>query len=534
VIPKPAVNTTLLLCLTRCRVATTFEKYVSPCNTPLDYEDPSAGTTDVAYIKYESKKGTGQDIIFNPGILHLDPLRKNPLIRLGGPGASGVDYPIRGKSYFIRTFRSDYNFVSFDPRGVNNTGPVLSCGLEKRASHTSPYQEQWAQAKANGQYCTKYNAKTKALYAGTVANVKDMMHFTELQAKANGHPDSPKAKIWYYGVSYGTLLDQTLATLYPARLGLMILDSNVYGIQHYQGYEPSAVLDTDKIFKFSFKYCYEAGPSLCPLASNANSPWDIERRYQNILQQLGEEPYITPNSTNIFTRHEAEMQAFLAMYSPRKGFYTLARQIANLEAGDLSELSELSDILHNISRDGITPSASEAGAYKDKNDVRQLIDCIDTARNYALHSLRDYHSAIAEIFSTSRYGAEAMAYSNPLLCAGITLPPPKSQLFPGFRRTNTSVPILFINNSADPITPMAAAVKMAKFFEGARVLRMDAPGHSMLSMPSECVKVYARKYLRSGELPLEGEFSCGVDIWGKEVFEEGRWRFESVRAARRK
>jgi len=126
---------------------------------PLDYANPDLGTTDVAFIKYESANGTGQDILFNPG----------------GPGGSGVKSLIDFKDDFVKLFGTDYNFVSFDPRGVNNTGPVLSCGGKAQAnSVSSPLAQQWAQTKANGEYCAAFNANSSALYAGTSAVVQDM------------------------------------------------------------------------------------------------------------------------------------------------------------------------------------------------------------------------------------------------------------------------------------------------------------------------------------------------------------------------
>lgn len=38
---------------------------------PLDYADESAGTTNIAFIKYQGGDGSGPDILYNPGMVIL-------------------------------------------------------------------------------------------------------------------------------------------------------------------------------------------------------------------------------------------------------------------------------------------------------------------------------------------------------------------------------------------------------------------------------------------------------------------------------
>ncbi|KAF2675993.1 hypothetical protein K458DRAFT_380656 [Lentithecium fluviatile CBS 122367] len=479
---------------------------------PLDYANPSVGTTNVAFIKYEFANSTGQSILFNPG----------------GPGASGVVGLIGLVGEFTATFGTDYNFVSFDPRGVNNTGPAISCSNSVQHNPSLPLVEQWAQAQANGEICTAANNGTNASYAGTSAVVQDMMHFTELEAAACGK-DPAEAKIWYYGVSYGTVLGQTLAAMYPNRLGRIILDANVYGVEHYQGFVPSAAEETDDAFGFFFNYCYEAGPELCPLAGNATSAVAIEQRYQAFLKKLEQEPLVIkgdPQGT-VITRNLMANVAFKAMYVPRQGFYALARAIVGLEKGDTSETPVVSKLI-GLSAEiaDVLPSETDVEpAPATRDDGLQLITCIDTAGRYALKSSQDYVNAVRGVESDSVYGLPITA--NFLLCTGLNIAPPASQFFPGFASIQTSVPILFVGTTGDPVTPLSSAHKMSEYFPGSAVLTQVAPGHSFLAVPSECTLGHVRAYMKDAALPEAGT-QCDVGSQGGMVFEAGKEAFESV------
>jgi hypothetical protein len=47
-----------------------FDEYLcANLEVPLDYADEKAGTTNIAFIKYQGGDGSGPDIIFNPGML---------------------------------------------------------------------------------------------------------------------------------------------------------------------------------------------------------------------------------------------------------------------------------------------------------------------------------------------------------------------------------------------------------------------------------------------------------------------------------
>jgi hypothetical protein len=109
-----------------------------------------------------------------------------------------------------------YNIIGFDPRGVNNSGPALTCFGEDEASRAieneystqfirsvdgkseRSMRYQFAASTAFGKWCTKFNENTHAKYASTVAVAQDMAHYTKMVAKASGK-DPKQAKLNYYG-----------------------------------------------------------------------------------------------------------------------------------------------------------------------------------------------------------------------------------------------------------------------------------------------------------------------------------------------
>lgn len=335
----------------------------------------------------------------------------------------------------LSDFGSDYNLISFDPRGVNNSGIRVTCfpgelknvATYSQRSATVPRPELYQSNKAYGQFCTKANEKTNAKYAGTVATVQDMMHFVSLRAEEKGAKDPSKAKIWYYGVSYGTVIGQTLAALYPDRIGRMVISGNVDSVEHYQGSVPSAVADTDKAYKDFFSTCFDAGPDRCAFHGNSTSAEDIEFRYLALLQRLREAPSIQNTNTSIVVHTDYSVAgiAFKNMYDPMNQWPKLAIVLKALE--DNVEIEYYQDWL------SLMPEADEISPYDEaaEGEALQLITCVDVNKNYTLENYEDYLDVAERFKRASYYFGDQLSRENLLMCAGMDISPPKSQTFNG-------------------------------------------------------------------------------------------------------
>ncbi|KAJ4373082.1 hypothetical protein N0V83_003373 [Neocucurbitaria cava] len=503
---------------------------------PLDYAEPDIGTTIIAFIRQEATNGTGHDILFNPG----------------GPGGSGVDYILSGGGDKIIELTGGKNgVVSFDPRGVNNSGIALTCFPDDPDARDAYYSsmntdlptlnEDYYQAIALGQWCTQANNGTYARYAGTSAVVQDMMHFTELQAALNGDEKPEESQIWYYGASYGTVIGHTLAMLYPDRIGRIVVDANVNSENWFNGLVRTSVETSDDGYDWFFKLCAEAGLGKCAFAGNSSSGDDIKKRFDSLLTRLEKAPVVSndttsPSGPQIITKSRVLNVGFGTLYSPVSQWPLLAAGLYFLEKDNATGWIEVEQALSEPTNPGPFNYTSIAA-----QETLTFITAVDAAGRYPIKDVDDFIKVAGEIEKESVYAGENYVETNILINAGLKLSPPKSQYFSGkssqvksrpssthpsdsflcerkpandgqkgFKQTNTSTPILFINTSADPITPLASAKHMSTYFPGSVVLVQNSPGHSWTAIGSSCVEGHLASYLADATLPKEGTV-CETD-----------------------
>ena len=81
-------------------------------------------------------------------------------------------------------------------------------------------------------------------------------------------------KLTYLGESFGTLIGQTYANLFPRRVRAMALDGIVDPVASAAGTEAvlaSGLADTDRVFREFLRLCEAAGPDRCALAGHGTS-----------------------------------------------------------------------------------------------------------------------------------------------------------------------------------------------------------------------------------------------------------------------
>jgi pimeloyl-ACP methyl ester carboxylesterase len=215
----------------------TLQAFGSQCAdliVPLDYSKPNGKKISLAVSRLKHS---------SPDSKYQGPMLVNP----GGPGGSGLIYSVFGEGSFVPGDGDlTYDWIGFDPRGVGDSKPALTCDPKFFGYDRPPYKpttkaigQAWLNRSANyAKACKNSQAGKYGLldHVKTTDSVNDM----ESLRKALNYP-----KVSLYGFSYGTYLGQVYASLHPDRVNRFVFD----GVVDPRGVWYQANLDQDVAFE---------------------------------------------------------------------------------------------------------------------------------------------------------------------------------------------------------------------------------------------------------------------------------------------
>jgi pimeloyl-ACP methyl ester carboxylesterase len=174
---------------------------------PVDWYRPNGPTVTLSLVR---KKAT--DTQHRLGTVVLGP---------GGPGLSGVGM-VGNSMQFSTDVQSRYDVIGYDSRGIGESDPITcdTTGLTVPTAYPTDEQQFQQIVRFNQAYFQSCRRLTGPVFdhLDTLSNARDM----EALRIALGED-----KLSFYGASYGTMLGQTYAMLYPNRVGRWVLDSNM-------------------------------------------------------------------------------------------------------------------------------------------------------------------------------------------------------------------------------------------------------------------------------------------------------------------
>ncbi|MEU2266373.1 alpha/beta fold hydrolase [Streptomyces olindensis] len=435
---------------------------------PLDWDDPKGDTIDLALIRARAGDTSRRigSLIFN----------------FGGPGGSGItSLPSFAEDY--ETLRTRYDLVSFDPRGVGRSAPVI-CENDQQLD---AYFQQDATPDDDAER-TELLDNTREFNEACEQNSKKMLPHVRTTDAARDldlmRQVLGDGKLHYFGISYGTELGGVYAHLFPKRVGRAVFDAVVDPTQNAEQGSLGQAKGFQRALDNFAQDCVSKAEE-CPIGTSVQ---DVKNRIARLLEDLDSRPIpgVFPRE---LTQTAATSGIAQALYSQDFWEY-LTQGLQQAYAGDGSILLLLSDSMNG---------REENGEYSNLAAANTAINCADDKPRYDTafveRKLPEFRAASA-LFGD--YLAWGMISCTDWAVPGAADHPDVSA--PG------SAPILVVGNTGDPATPYEGARKMVDALgEGVGVeLTYQGQGHGAYDSENKCVRGAVNGYLLDGKVPRAG------------------------------
>ncbi|KAL2075426.1 hypothetical protein VTL71DRAFT_369 [Oculimacula yallundae] len=553
---------------------------------PMDYNRPLNASAEnpkvnIALVLVPGKhKGSRQ--------ASTSPLLLNP----GGPGGSGAQFAFMAGRMLQKIVGEDQDIIGFDPRGIGATTPRADCfsfpiaGSNGDPSEASSedyirgnfHRTMWQTAgrdggvvnssvdtlqkldlrartlaKLCGEKDAVYGNNSILKYVHTPSVAHDMLSIVDawddwrkrigdiddLELDENKNTDQPtsslstKGKLVYWGFSYGTLLGATFAAMFPDRVGRVIVDGVVDADHYVSPVWRGSIQDADTISSSFSYYCHKA-QSNCELYRSGDTVSSIEDRFQAVIERIKDHPVtmIHPQSQQplVISLSQIRMILFSTLYAPNSGFTLVAWIFDRLSRGDDEVLAQIFRL-----QEPEQFCTADLPAEMFLNEAQIAIMCSD--KRYPFNdSLPELQATYEKMANESSWADVWMTIM--ISCDGYPVkaidPPMRWDDHPSHKADpiKTAFPLLFISNTADPVTPLAAGVKMARKFVDAGLIEQHSMGHCSIASVSKCTIGLIRAYLREGKVPphpvkggkgrelVDGEWTkCDADEYPFHPFE---------------
>jgi len=439
---------------------------------PLSYRDPTGARIQLAVGRLPAadqshKLGT---LFYNPG----------------GPGNPGRIPPVLTSELHQR-----FDLVGFDPRGVGAsttahcfTSPDQLAILQRVAAQfpmtPDQAQRQIADVLTVDQLCAE-NAGPLFNHMSTANVARDL---DRLRAAVGSPMQS------YYGLSYGTVLGETYANLFPDRVGAIVLDAVDDPVNWTTGYRPAdayvpfsvrlaADLGAQQALRSFFTAC--AADARCVFRAPGT---DLTAKFNNTLDRLTAGPVVI---TDPATGRPATIR-----YQD-----VIARSIQYLT--EAANSPEFATFLQAVS----TAPAALAANTAPTPIITQFDSLLGGGATQCADALNPADPAawprIAPV--TDQRARGFGPYYTYLSLPCVRFPSADPDHYAGPWNRHTAHPVLLLGNSqGDPETPYEGAERTTALLGNARLLTLNTFGHGSLGR-SQCVDDAVDAYFVHGRLP---------------------------------
>jgi pimeloyl-ACP methyl ester carboxylesterase len=441
---------------------------------PLDSARPHGPTISLAVIRYRPHTRA-------PRIGSL-------FVNFGGPGVAGVATLKAAPMAMLKALsRGRFDVVSWDPRGTGESTHVR-CFANARAQ-VRFWGRDWSvptTTSASRRYVVK-----------TVAFVHRCVALTGRLAAHDSTADTARdldylrrlvgdRRLTYLGISYGTVIGQTYANMFPGRVRAMVLDGVVDPVAFTTSTEAqiaNGVSNSDLVFSKFESLCQRAGLARCALAGHG----PVAARVSRLLSRLRRGPVPAPHAAppRRLSYGDLLIDLFARLGSPEQ-WPQLASGLEQAARGDGSAL----ETDFQVKRAGYQSALVSAVALQcaDKPPPRQ--------------GPRAWPTVIGWLTRISRIEGLVNGWWLWAPCA--SWPVVSTDRYTGPWNASTPNPILVIGTRFDPQTPYTNARRVAGLLGNAVLLTHNGYGHTSENDPSGCIEHAITRYLVRLRAPQRG------------------------------
>ena len=436
-------------------------------SVPLDYARPDGATIELSLVRYKAR-----DPERRIGVLLANP---------GGPGASANDFMRIWRSIVSSELRDRFDFVSFDPRGVGDSSPVVChdnlqdlVAADPDPDTEAEWQEAKAESKEFADNCAKkYGAVLPHLGTKNVARDMDAIRVALGEEKLN-----------YVGYSYGTSLGAVYADMFPGRIRAMVLDGGTNLSLDFAEVNLTQMIGFERAFQAYLDNCKEKS---CALAKNGDPRTAVEA----IIARAELKPIPSKDADRPAGPGEVQLGIISAMYSTFS-WNSLTQALVAAQGGDGSGLVDLTDEYLQRDGSGDYPNLIEANA------AVNYVDQVCPKDPDAYRNLGDEFAKQAPTFGRS-------AATAGLTCAYWQAAPDAVRA----PEAKGAPPILVIATTNDPATPYEWGKALSEQLDSGVLVTHRGEGHTIYAQGNKCIDSLVNAYLLTLAVPAAGT-TCGT------------------------
>ncbi len=433
---------------------------------PLDYDDPAAGSLDLALLRVPASGERVGSLVVNPG----------------GPGSPGTDYAAGAETVLRRPLLDAFDVVGFDPRGTGDSSPVdclSDAGLDAFLAQ-DPDPDTAAEGATFADEAERLGAGCAELspdVAGHVTTIEAARDMDVLRAALG------EEQLTYLGASYGTKLGATYAELFPERVGRLVLDGAVDVSLSSRDLALGQATGFQTALEAYVENCVEETEA-CFLGDSVDEGL---QRIRDFLDQVDEQPLPTGSD-----RELTEGTALYGIITPlyvRDYWFLLSTALRQGFDGNGAALLQLADLYASRSPDGTYSSNSMEAFY--------AISCLDDPFAIGVDEVEEQYPDFEAASPTlGRFFAWSLAG-----CGGWQV---DSGQEPLEIDAKGAAPIVVVGTTRDPATPYDWAVGLADELDSGVLVTRDGDGHTGYNSGNDCVDEAVEDYLVEGTVPEDG------------------------------